>query len=190
MTATLLGALLVLGGGETKTASRLPVIEKAPDFVLVDPTGAKVDSTKLRGQVLLVGFIFTTCSGTCPATTHRMGLIQRDLAAKGMLKDGKVRLVSITLDPERDRPDVLANYLRAYDADPASWSFLTGTPADVNKVVASWGMWAKPAANGQLDHPSRVYLVDQRGNVREIYNLDFLRPAWVIEDIQLLLSEK
>src|SRR5262245_8485731 len=107
----LLGLALALGSGEA--ASRLPVIEEAPDFALADHAGAKVESAKLRGQVLLVGFIFTTCSGSCPATTHRMGLVQRDLEAQGLLKGGRVRLVSITLDPERDRPEVLRDYLRA-----------------------------------------------------------------------------
>ena len=97
--------------------------------------------------------------------------------------------MSITLDPARDTPEVLRGYMRLYDVDKKTWSFLTGPPADVNKVVAAWGMWAKPAANGQLDHPSRVFLVDRRGQIREIYNLDFLRVPWVIEDVELLLKE-
>jgi hypothetical protein len=50
-------------------------------------------------------------------------------------------------------------------------------------------MWAKPAANGQLDHPSRVFLVDRRVRVREIYNLDFFKAGWVLEDVQSLLKE-
>ena len=51
-------------------------------------------------------------------------------------------------------------------------------------------MWVRPAANGQLDHPSRIFLVDPRGRIREIYNLNFLKPAWVVEDVELLLQEK
>ena len=58
----------------------------------------------------------------------------------------------------------------------------------MEKVHTAWGMWSKPGANGQLDHPSRVFLVDARGRIREIYNLDFFKPAWVLEDIQLLLQ--
>jgi cytochrome oxidase Cu insertion factor (SCO1/SenC/PrrC family) len=50
-------------------------------------------------------------------------------------------------------------------------------------------MWARPAPNGQLDHPSRVFLLDRKGRIREIYSLEFLRPAWVREDVQLLLKE-
>jgi protein SCO1/2 len=66
---------------------------------------------------------------------------------------------------------------------------LTGRPDDVANVIAAWGMWARPAANGQLDHPSRIFLVDRRGQIREIYNLSFLKAAWVAEDIALLLGE-
>jgi cytochrome oxidase Cu insertion factor (SCO1/SenC/PrrC family) len=51
-------------------------------------------------------------------------------------------------------------------------------------------MWTRPGANGQLDHPSRIFLVDRRGRVREIYNVGLLRPAWVADDIELLLREK
>jgi protein SCO1/2 len=59
----------------------------------------------------------------------------------------------------------------------AGWTFLTDDQERVAKVVADWGMWAKPAANGQLDHPSRVFLVDKQGRVREIYNLSFFKAA-------------
>ncbi len=85
---------------------------------------------------------------------------------------------------------MLKKYARLYDADTASWSFLGGSADDVKKVTEAWGMWARPAANGQLDHPSRVFLVDRQGQVREIYHLGFLKAAWVVEDMELLLNEK
>jgi protein SCO1/2 len=170
-------------------ASRLAVIRPAPDFSLTTQDGATLSRADLRGRVLLVSFIFTTCNGSCPATTHRMGKVQQALAERGLTRNGRVRLLSITLDPKRDTPEVLRDYAKMYDADTASWTFLTGPPAQVDKVVAAWGMWARPAANGQLDHPSRVFLVDARGRVREIYNLDFLKPQWVLEDVELLLRE-
>jgi protein SCO1/2 len=116
-----------------------------------------------------------------------MSQVARTLADQGLLNDDRVRLLSITLDPARDTPEALRNYMKAYDADPASWTFLTGPREQVEKVHVAWGMWAKPAANGQFDHPSRVFLVDGRG--REIYNLDFFKPAWVLDDVQSLLKE-
>jgi protein SCO1/2 len=181
------GCLLLAGSlGEP---SRLPVIDTMPSFELVDAAEMPVRSSQLRGEVLLVGFVFTTCNGSCPATTHRMAKIHDALKERGLLKEG-VRFLSITLDPDRDQPAKLRDYMRLYDLDAPSWQFLTGPPAEVKKVHAAWGMWAKPAANGQLDHPSRVYLVDRQGRIREIYNLEFLRVPWVVEDIRMLLDER
>jgi len=171
-------------------ASRLAVIQKAPDFALTSQDGKNVHLADFKGKVLLVSFIFTTCNGSCPATTHRIEKVQTVLKNKGLLKSGKVHLLSITLDPARDKPDVLRRYMQLYDADPAGWTFLTGSKDKVAKVIAAWGMWARPADNGQLDHPSRIFLVDQRGRIREIYNLSFMKPDWVMADIGLLLKEK
>ncbi len=187
---TLLTACALLTGpGADVSPARLAVIDRAPDFTLTTQAGEKLRRSDLRGKVLLVGFIFTTCNGSCPATTHRMAQVQERLKSRGLDKDGRVHLLSITLDPARDRPEKLRDYMRLYDVDPGSWTFLTGPPDAVARTVAAWGMWARPAPNGQLDHPSRVFLVDRQGRIREIYNLAFLKPAWVIEDMELLLKE-
>ncbi|HLN30994.1 MAG TPA: SCO family protein [Gemmataceae bacterium] len=190
--AVLSAALLVMAG-ETKDAgqaSRLAVIRAAPDFALQTQEGQTLRRDDLRGKILLVSFIFTTCNGTCPATTHRMSQVQEELKKRRLEKAGAIHLVSISLDPARDTPAVLKGYMRLYDLDAANWSFLTGPADQVAKTIAAWGMWAKPAANGQLDHPSRIFLVDQAGRIREIYNLSFMKPAWVAEDVELLLKER
>lgn len=176
--------------GPSDLASRLAVIRKAPDFTLVTQEGTRLRFADLRGKVALVSFIFTTCNGTCPATTHRMAQVQEELRRRGRMDEGSVRLLSITLDPARDPPEVLRQYMKLYDADPTSWTFLTGPPAEVAAVIKAWEMWVKPLPNGQFDHPSRVFLVDRHGRVREIYNLSFLKPAGVAEDIASLLSEQ
>jgi len=179
--------------GDTKEpvqASRLAVIRAAPDFALRTQEGQTLSRDDLRGKILLVSFIFTTCNGTCPATTHRMSQVQEELKKRGLEKGGAIQLVSISLDPARDTPAVLKGYMRLYDLDAGNWSFLTGPADQVAKTIAAWGMWARPAANGQLDHPSRIFLVDQAGRIREIYNLSFMNPAWVAEDVELLLKER
>jgi protein SCO1/2 len=185
----MLPLLLLTALPAAEPAPRLAVIRPAPDFTLTTQDGGTLSVAELRGRVLLVSFVFTTCNGSCPATTHRMGRIQEALARRGLTREGRVRLLSITLDPARDTPAVLRDYARLYDADTASWTFLTGPRERVDKVISAWGMWARPAANGQLDHPSRVFLMDPRGRIREIYNLDFLKPEWVVEDVGLLLRE-
>jgi protein SCO1/2 len=188
----ILSALLLVESGVTKdatTTSRLAVIRTAPDFALISQTGRSLSRADVHGKVLLVSFIFTTCNGTCPATTHRMSQVQQELKTHGLCKDNRVQLLSITLDPVRDTPEVLAAYMRLYDVDATNWAFLTGPAEQVAQAVKAWGMWARPAANGQVDHPSRIFLVDSRGRLREIYNLSFLKLAWVVEDVELLLKE-
>jgi cytochrome oxidase Cu insertion factor (SCO1/SenC/PrrC family) len=118
-----------------------------------------------------------------------MSQIQQEIKTRNLFQDGRVRLLSISLDPVRDTPEVLRGYMKLYDADPSRWTFLTGPPDQVSGVVKAWGMWARPAANGQLDHPSRIFLVDTQYRIREIYNLNFLKPKWVVQDVELLLKE-
>lgn len=185
----ILSVALLAGDNPAKQIepSRMAVIRKAPDFALTTQTGQTLHLSDLRGKVLLVSFIFTTCNGTCPATTHRMSQVQQALLKHGLGTDGRIRFLSITLDPVRDTPEALSRYMQLYDLDAKSWSFLTGPADQVAKTIQAWGMWARPAANGQLDHPSRIFLVDGRGRIREIYNLSFLKPAWVVEDVQQLL---
>ena len=171
------------------SAASLPVIRTAPPFALTTQDDKPLKLADLRGKVVLVSFVFTTCNGTCPATTSRLGGVAAELKRQGLLDKDRVRLVSITLDPKRDTPKALRRYRELYDIQGDHWSFLTGPEADVGKVMAAWGMWAKPAKNGQLDHPSRVFLLDARGRVREIYSLQFLKTAWVLEDVRELLNE-
>ena len=184
-------ALGLIGGTAVpKSAeSRLAVIQDAPNFTLTTQDGNRLQLSDLKGKVLLVSFIFTTCNGSCPATTSRMVGVQQELARRGRLKEGRVHLLSITLDPARDTPEKLRDYMKLYDADPASWTILTGSADEVAKTIKAWDMWVKPAANGQLDHPSRIFLIDKQGRVREIYHLGFFKTAWVVEDIELLLKE-
>jgi protein SCO1/2 len=181
--------LALLAAAPAAGGSHLAVLRPAPAFALTTQDGKELRLSDLRGQVVLVSFVFTTCNGSCPATTSRMHTVAGALGRQGLFKGGRVRLVSITLDPERDTPAALRRYMRLFDLDAAHWSFLTGPPAQVRKVIAAWGMWARPAPNGQLDHPSRIFLLDGQGRVREVYNLASFKPAWVVEDVRALLGE-
>src|SRR5579859_7025720 len=108
-------ALLTAALAAGADASRLAVIRQAPDFTLTDQDGRTVRSADLRGKIIVASFVFTTCNGTCPATTHRMSALAQALKEQGLFKDDAVRLLSITLDPARDTPEALRRYMRLYD---------------------------------------------------------------------------
>lgn len=173
-----------IGGG---VATSLADIGPAPQVALTDQAGKPFTLSSLRGKAVVVSFVYTTCNGSCPATTLGLFRVQQALRAAGLWRD-KVEFVSISLDPARDSPDVLAAYARVYGADPVSWHFLTGPPGRVAAVIRAWGMWAKVGPSGVLDHPSRIFLVDPKGRQREIYNLEFLEPDAVVKDIQSVLA--
>ena len=167
--------------------SRLADIGPAPRTVLIDTHKESFDLEKLRGKVVLVSFVYTTCTGVCPLTTQALAGVRKKLEA-AKLWSKSVEFVSITLDPERDTAPVLKNYAKLSGADFPAWHFLTGAPADVMKVIKAWDMWVKSDAKGVLDHPSRIFLLDGRGRQREIYNLEFLKAETVLEDVRVLVD--
>jgi protein SCO1 len=168
--------------------SPLADIGSAPRTALTGHDGQPFRVDSLRGKAVVVSFIFTTCNGTCPMTTRTLARVQDRLKSAGLWGRG-VEFVSITLDPTRDTPEALRQYAKTYGADLSSWHFLTGSSSQVDRVIASWNMWVKRNASGVLDHPSRVFLIDPNGHVREIYNLDFLTPDSVLQDVKLVLAE-
>jgi len=167
---------------------RLADIKPAPRTVLVDTTGKPFELASLKGKVVVVSFVYTTCTGTCPLTTGALSRIQKELENAKLWKSS-VEFVSISLDPKRDTPEVLSRYARLFGADPAAWHFLTGAAHEVDAVIKGWDMWVRSDPAGVLDHPSRIFLIDARGHEREIYNLEFLTADTVVEDVKELLSE-
>jgi protein SCO1/2 len=141
------------------------VQDLAPPFTLTDQNGAEVTLASLRGKTLLIDFIYTHCPGPCPILTGRHAQVQRELAPETR---ARVHFVSITVDPERDTPDVLASYAKGRGADTSGWSFLTGDPEHVRTVLKDYGVFAQKSANpGEVDHVVVTLLVDAEGHVRK-----------------------
>ncbi|MFZ5817763.1 MAG: SCO family protein [Bacillota bacterium] len=163
------------------TAGGLPVLAEMPDFRLVDQQGRPVAAADVGGKVLLVGFIYTSCDDICPVVTAQMKQLQEDLAAAGLL--GEVQLLSISVDPEQDTPARLEAYARQFQADTATWRFLTGEPEHVRRVVVEGfllGVQKLPAAHSghggtarpdyRVEHSGRIALVDREGQIRAYYD--------------------
>lgn len=148
----------------------LPVYGTLPEFLLTDQFGEARGAGDLRGRVWVAGFVFTRCPTTCPVLTSTMLEIQRRAKHLG----SSFRLVSISVDPARDTPEVLAAYARASHARQDSWSFLTGDPAAIRRlVVQDFKLALDDAAPGSPEpilHSTRLVLVDQKLGIRGYYD--------------------
>jgi protein SCO1/2 len=165
----------------------LSVIARAPEFSLQDPSGRPVRLSAYQGRVVLLAFVFTTCPGVCPLISKQMSALQESLKHEGLF-GSRANLVSVTVDPETDTAVVLAKYAKSYGADPAGWRFLRETPEKTQPVLTAYDEWIKLLPKGGIDHPARVYLIDQRGNIREIYSLAFFNEKQALIDIKTLLA--
>ena len=166
--------------------SRLPVIGPAPAFTLVDQREQAVSLTQLRGKVLVVSFIFTTCSDSCPIITAKMADIQRRL---GKDFGQRVQFVSVSVDPLTDRPQRLRAYAAKFGADVPGWSFLTGTPAQIENVVNGFGAYARRSDNGAVDHLTLTSLIDGKGRLRVQYLGYRFDTSEMLADLNELLNE-
>jgi protein SCO1/2 len=167
--------------------AKLSEIRRAPDFALPDVNGRPVRLAQLRGRVVLVAFIYTTCSSACPLLTSQMAQLQRRLIDDG-LSPGRAVLLSISVDAERDTPSALAAYARRFDAR-AGWHFLHDSAERLQRVLADYDEWTRRLPDGDLDHPARLHLIDAQGRVREIYSLAFFDERQAYLDISRLLRE-
>ena len=154
-------------GSERRDAEQLPVIRAVPDFTLTDQNGNPVSKDDLRGKIWIADFIFTRCQGPCPLMTARMLEMQRAL-----IKAPEIKLVSVTVDPEHDTPEVLKAYAAANQADPERWKFLTGDKAVIEKLVTEGFMQHLAEENGEPVHGTMFLVVDGNGMVRSARMLE------------------
>lgn len=143
--------------------SNLEKISKVPEFQLTDQTGQPITLGDLKGKIWAANFIFTRCKGPCPITVLRM----QELNTKLKKARGNVALVTFTVDPEYDTPEILKTFSEQLGAEPSSWKFLTGTPDAIKNIVVTGLL--QPIAkepDGTPAHSTRIVLVDAQGWLR------------------------
>lgn len=141
----------------------LEVLSTVPDFALTDQTGQPFPSSKLKGKIWVANFIFTNCTGPCPRMTGQMKQVQNAVYA---LPD--VRLISFTVDPERDTPEALTDYARRHKAGTDQWSFLTGPMETLHNLKRNAFLLGD--VTGSLEHSTRFALVDRHSRIRAFYD--------------------
>lgn len=180
----------------------LPVLAQIPDFELTDQHGRSVGKDDLAGAPFVADLVFTRCVLACPLMTTKMAALDR--ALPGLAADASeaaptppARLVSISVDPEHDRPEVLADYAGRYEASDR-WLFLTGERDQIYRLAGE-GMKLGfdpnpplvPLIPGEnIYHSTRFVLVDAQGRVRGYYDSqDREALAKLRQDLSRLIAE-
>lgn len=159
-----------------------------PGFELVNQDGQPFGSQQLSGKIWIADFIFTTCPGPCPIISTRMSELQKPLAKSD------VHLVSFSVDPEKDTPEVLRVYADKLRKEPLRWDFLTGpiaTIASLSRDGFKLGISEGEQPESGPIHSTRFVLVDRHGSIRGYY--DALAPDGVtklLADTNHLLREQ
>ena len=160
----------------------------APAFTLVDQHGQPFSSVELKGKVVAIFFGYTHCPDVCPATLATFAQARRQLA--GTPASEAVRFVFVSVDPERDTPERIRQYLEPFGPGITG---LTGTPQQIGEVLAAWGIAAEkvPLSPDKPDsytiaHTASVLLLDRTGRIR--VRLPFGSSAEdLVHDVQELL---
>jgi cytochrome oxidase Cu insertion factor (SCO1/SenC/PrrC family) len=178
---------------------RLPPIREAAGGPVLTEDGARADlAMLLRSHVTVFSFIYTRCADICPVATMQLAQL-RALARQYPAVGERLRLVSMSFDPAHDTPSVMAEYgshWRDAAEGGSEWLFLTTSDqATLGPLLAAYDQAVALASDpedrtSRLDHILRVFLIDEKGLIRNIYSMDFLDPDLVLRDIRTLLGER
>ena len=173
---------------DTPTPATLPKHWEIPDFRFTERGGQSIGRADLLGKVWLADFFYTSCPGPCPMMSSRLSALHEKLRDKD-----NVRLVSISLDPEKDTPEVLRQYATRFKAGP-NWLFLTGDK-QATYALAEQGFKLAVAdvrnSPDPITHSTKLVLVDRDGWVRGFYEgVGEDQTAKLLSDIERFVSEK
>ena len=177
----------------------MATIGPAPKFTLTDQRGDLFSSEDLEGQIYVVEFFFTTCPSICPIMTQNLLQVQSAFA-----DDSGISLVSISINPVYDTPEVLTNYAKKYGITHPNWHLLTGYQDRIYQMAnKGFNLYVGPGAeiDGGFEHSGFFALVDGQGNIRSRYDqygnpiiyydgLELKQVSNLINDISVLLKEK
>lgn len=144
--------------------------EEVQDFEFTTQDNETLTLSDLEGEYWIADFIFTNCTTVCLPMTANMSLLQDKLKEEGI----DVTLVSFSVDPEYDTPEVLKEYGESYDADFSNWHFLTGYDFETIKELSIGSFKSlvaePPEGSDQVTHGTNFFLVNPEGKVIKNYN--------------------
>lgn len=177
----------------------LPKLFQVPTFSLTNEFNKPFGTNDLKGKPYLATFAFTTCPTTCPGLMEKMQTVQKRVKGLGT----KVAMVTFSVDPENDTPQVLHKYARKLHANPYVWNFVTGNKTDLEALLIEGfkvPMGGKEEVSKQLEnekitlfdivHTEKVVLVDGEGFIRGYYSIDKQSLDRLMIDLGLLVNRK
>jgi protein SCO1/2 len=167
-----------------KTADRLREGDIVPFFTLTNQDGARVTSDTFRGQPFVLTFIFTRCPvlNFCPRISHNFSELQETIKSDPGLV-GKARLLSITLDPQFDTPEILKSYAEQQKAESRIWTFATGEPSQIDSLTQSFAVFVQPEG-GTISHGLATALIGPGGGVVNIWRGNAWKSSEVIDELR------
>jgi protein SCO1/2 len=188
-------AVFVLTAVGCQQPAPLPTFAAVPAFELTAQNGRRVSSEDFDGQVWIADFIFTNCAGPCSLLTSHMARVQQYLVDENL----DIPLISFSVDPDHDTPQVLTEYGETFHADFDRWTFLTGEKQAIyNLILGGFKLAVRDGAispdgtpgPGIITHSTRFALIDQEGNVRGYYYGEEPDVAQkIVPDAMRLLTE-
>jgi protein SCO1/2 len=151
--------------------TKLPILPVGGDFVLTDDNNQRFELSSLHGKAVLVFFGYTSCPDICPTTLSKLSSVYKQLGPDA----ARVKTIYISVDPQRDTPQVLKEDLSSFDLDALG---VTGTKADIDKVVAEYGASYEfiPTPESELKytvaHSTTLYALDTNGRTRILFPYD------------------
>jgi protein SCO1/2 len=187
-----MGVLSLLERAPRGGTRALQDLGEVPPFRLVERSGRTVSRDELLGSPWIADFVFTRCAGVCPVLSARMARLQEKLQVGGA--PSSLRLVSFSVDPAHDTPDVLRAYAERYGASERGWLFLTGEREALHALIKD-GFRLSVAErddpggdpNEMITHSDRFVLVDRGGHIRGYYHgTDEESVARLVDDVTRL----
>lgn len=184
-----------LVGKEVETSVEPKVGDAVPEFSLTNQDGKKISLKKYAGRTVLLTFIYTRCPmpDQCPLMSTNFAFLNQQLATNAALKD-KVSLLSVSVDPEFDKPKVLREYGLKYinSTKPdafARWDFATGSNDEVKKVGQFFGLNYWPEKD-QVIHNLRTVMISADGKVAKTYRGNEWKPDQILKDLEAQAAAK
>lgn len=155
----------------------------APDFTLSDGlSGDAVTLSSLRGNVVVMAFLYTHCPDVCPLTAGLFRAAQKSLGADA----ARVRFLAVSVDPVGDTPQAVRSFSREHDLS-TNWHYLIGPRAQLEPVWSAYGIGAFDAGTGKVGHNDAIYVIDAAGREREIVHSD-TPLADLVSDLRAVLK--